>query len=300
LYEISETSGKIVSVDYRILNKYIADIDSQLPLEQQILKAYFAQTPNKFEEEKNDFCLEKYTLGPGKYYPRVYRPIENERIGLSNKCSDCPNKMSEIEKYYYQNIAKINEFASELRGLTSRFNEICRYIYPDIANYNTYSSEIRTLIILINTEIEAHMKAILFENGIQKEIYTTKDYFLLNKLLKLSYYSVRFKEYNKIPELRPFELWSDNNPTKSLSWMHAYNKIKHDKYSKMDEASYENLVLSYGALLIMEYAQFGNFENINKTLDPICCIIKPNWNLSERYFYDGEWNLVKFFNCGAT
>ena len=297
LYEVNYEAKIIESVDYRILKKYVAVYNDSIPLLNQIAKTYFIEDERGYNEAIEHCFLIKYEIAVGEYYPRIYRPLYNEEwFALGKKCEDCPGRVNEKRKYYHENENQINEYITEFSILYKRFLDILSFVYADKSNFNCFSGEIRSLIILLNTEIEAQLKGILFENGLIEDRYSTRNYIKLKSIMKLNDYEIEYLNYPKMETIKPFEQWDDKNPTASLFWMDDYNYIKHDKYANIEKATLKNALYSMSALIIILYAQFRNFLKVENCLLAIVKIChEPEWDNTEKYVYENEWKKVKYF-----
>ena len=301
LFEVDYELKIVDSVFYRILKKYRSQYIDGNPLINQIISAYNANESEDPEFNSSNYSIKQYYLGPGNYYPRIYRPLLNTGISIDRKCKNCLVKDNEREQYFHNNYLKVIDYKNEYISIKERFFQICKYIYPSKANYNVYSSEIRTLLLIINTEIEAQMKSILQENGLIKKAYRTKDFIKLNSILKLNQYCIKLRFFDELPESKPYYEWNEETPTTSLPWYNAYNEIKHDKYDKIISANFYNLYNSFSALATLLYAEFANFIDIKNEIESTWKIInEPKWEENEKYCFDEDWKMNMYFENART
>ncbi len=230
---------------------------------------------------KTDFQLEsiKVNVKVGYYFPRIFKPThtayENE-FHILEWTSDNRGIAKELREAFrdknktrlelpHDKVHLINS-VEQLKTLIEMLNRILRTIHPCTKNLNSFGFETRNLILLTCTEFESQISGILRENNIKSITgnYTTKDYVKLKDELFLKSYSVKFTKYPELPEFRPFQDWSEEKPTASLSWYECYNKIKHDNEYNFEKASLNTLLNSISACFIILIAQYGENEEIKE------------------------------------
>lgn len=201
---------------------------------------------------------------PGEYYPRISRPVftgkkssysswDFFRTGLEY---DSPNEFSPVAP-------KLQLLAiNQLILLVERLQQIFRVVHPDENNLSIYGPEIRNLIILAATEVEAQMKGIMSANNYMhsSRYSTTADYWKLKSPLKLESYSIKLTYFPWLNAFSPFANWESDQPTQSLIWYNAYNKIKHDRESNFEEATLTHAISAVIACAILLKAQYGNID----------------------------------------
>ena len=160
-----------------------------------------------------------------------------------------------------------------------------KVVEPTQENLQTYGNTIRNIIILSCSEIDAMMKKILKNNGInlKDKEYTTQQYFQLKEALRLGEYELQFKEFEQLGRFSPFSEWESDRPTQSLPWYDSYNKIKHDREAYFQYANVGNALISIAAYAILLIAQYGYSNSIWKeNVQKFFSIIQtPRWNLED-------------------
>ena len=196
------------------------------------------------------FC--KYEGNIGEYNPRIWRGLFSNH---GNKFfNDFPGK-------YFNRSSWISSRISS-KNIYSDLENIFRYIEPNYQNLSTYSHKLREILIIACTEVECIMRMICDDNVEEEDIprnnfYKTGDYFNLKEALKLGEWSLELKDYSGLEPFKPFEPWLEKNPTKSLFWYDAYNKVKHHREENIREATLFNVLNSVAAIHILNSAQYG-------------------------------------------
>ncbi|MFT8990573.1 MAG: hypothetical protein ABF959_09615 [Gluconobacter albidus] len=194
----------------------------------------------------------KYEGNLGEYNPRIWRGI------FSNHDNKFFNDFS--GKYF--NISSWTSSRISSKNIYSDLESAFRYIEPNYRNFNTYSHKLREILMIACTEVECIMRMICDDNVEKEDIprnnfYKTGDYFNLKEALKLGEWSLTLKNYLGLPPLKPFEPWSEEDPTKSLFWYDAYNKVKHHRERNIGEATLLNVLNAVSAIHILNCAQYG-------------------------------------------
>jgi hypothetical protein len=184
---------------------------------------------------------------PGKYFPRMARPNSiNEPSPGRN-----PDPSDEFRHYRARSTGQLHAFIEEL-------DQICRVIHPDGCNLRMYGHATRNILILACTEVEAHWRKILKDNGYKRNgRLNTTDYVNLLSALRLDQYVVNLNYYPWLPTITPFDGWKNSNATKSIPWYHAYNQVKHDREGHFPEATLERALTAVTACFVMLCAQYG-------------------------------------------
>ena len=145
------------------------------------------------------------TLGPGKYYPRIARPLDalvpawEPRLLWSQSFN--------VEKAYVANAR------SQLTSLTRKLETICQTVQPSESTLAVYGHEIRNLLILAGTEAEMHWRGILIANGAPRTTkFNSNEYFKLVEPLKLRDYAINFYDFPDLPPFPPPPRGGDMNP----------------------------------------------------------------------------------------
>ncbi|MCF6404460.1 hypothetical protein L3C95_16300 [Chitinophaga filiformis] len=144
--------------------------------------------------------------------------------------------------------------------LVNRLEELFYYIYPDRSGLAAYSHKTRELLILACTEVENFWKYYISKAAVAPlgKYYTTKDYVRLMDALFLRDYRFRLDTYPSIQSISPFSNWDQSQPTTSLRWYDAYNKVKHDRDQNFSLATLENCIQSVVANLVIYAVRFGS------------------------------------------
>ena len=209
---------------------------------------------------------------PGQYYPRIARPIiahPHESPGMS------PNIDNSL----------VQTSRGQLVALREQLERIFRTVHPIQQNFEAFGHDIRNLLILAATEVEAHWKGVLRANSAKGE--STKDYVKLLPVMKLNAYTIELPLYPWLGPIRPFQSWSPNPSTQSLSWYDAYNAVKHDREDHFRRASLANALQAVCAVAIMNYAQFGLYADNRNVQQFFALKERPKWDPDEIY---AIWN----------
>ena len=139
--------------------------------------------------------------------------------------------------------------------LLKDMQDLFYFIEPSDTNLGCYSFRVHELLLRACVEVEANCKAILLENGYSKnDDLTMEDYKKVESSHKLSSFEVLFPVWKGGGALRkPFSAWANNG---SLSWYQAYNKTKHDRHEKFEQATLENMIDAISGLLVILSSQF--------------------------------------------
>lgn len=125
-------------------------------------------------------------------------------------------------------------------------------------NRKAYSYKIQQLFIRVCIELEANFKAIFSENKYSKpeSIWTINDYWKIDASHRLNEYKVVFPTWEGGSKtFEPFAAWK-KAPT--LGWYRAYQRTKHSRAAKLNEANLENLMNAFCGLFVVLTAQFGD------------------------------------------
>jgi hypothetical protein len=207
--------------------------------------------------ERGEF--HKAALGPGEFYPRMWRPsLPGLAVpGLSPEWNPSAQ--------YETGIANIIAIArGQLTTLVRQLERICQTVQPEGKNLDVYGHDIRNLLILACTEAEAHWRGVLVANGVPQKRSNTKDYVKLREPMKLKDYAVVFPNYPWLSDFKPFEEWNAADPTRSLKWYDAYHAVKHDRETKFEEATLRRVFEAVSACAIMMVSQFGFEEGLGQ------------------------------------
>ncbi len=191
-----------------------------------------------------------------KPYFRIIRP----KISRNNII------VNQTENNYITDIRYARNRSTSIRAmhiLIEDLKRIFEFIEPSdsISNSNkhVFSHRIFELFLRASTEFESNCNHILKANGYEKPgNWTMKDYFLLNKALKLSEYKLKIPMWYPEPLIiMPFKDWGGRESYAPLLWYQDYNKVKHNRYEKFELANLENLLNAIAATFSILYAQFN-------------------------------------------
>jgi hypothetical protein len=232
------------------------------------------------------FLLEKHDEPLEQNHSRCYRPYVNSIIGTTWPVNPLINKIKngdlDIRNYNIDLIVLIDSL-NQYQILIDEMNLIFKYVEPSIENFLTYGSKIRNLLILTCTEIEAQWRGIYNTKFESKDRLNTNDYYRTNELMKLHEYKIEFTNYPLLSVFAPFENWTSSDPTKSLEWYNAYNKVKHDRYSQFKRGCLDHCMNALSALTILLIAQYGPYNGMLKSnfRGVVNLIEEPSWTIEE-------------------
>lgn len=188
----------------------------------------------------------KYELG--KVIQGVWRP------GL---CLDIPVALNIDE-------LELRRAKSDLKILIDKLHEILLFVEPDANGLQAYGHKIRELLILACTEVESSWVSYFRLAGQDNVRLSTNDYVKLNEKLRLFEYQVSFKNHPFNIQMKPFECWDAESPTRSLTWYDAYNKTKHNKAESFSSATLDSCFKAIAANIVMFCARYSPYELLEK------------------------------------
>ena len=230
-----------------------------------------------------------------KLFKRIYRPMLN---GKEDYITDAI--------YSYDRLSFVHSYHLIEKDLKILFD----YISPNNSNNGTFSHRIYELFFRCCTEFENNAAAILNDNGYANggNMNISKDYFKINRALKLNEYQIRLNVWENGPlMLRPFAAW--NTAIYSpLTWYQNYNSVKHNRTANFHLANLENLITAAAGLMILLYSQYAYhafspyqpislvnsedfFESANDSLFEVGTF---PWSITEKYDFD--WALSTLLN----
>ena len=143
--------------------------------------------------------------------------------------------------------------------------DLFEYIEPSKDNLQVYSLKLYQLFVKISIEFENMCKIILKDNIYNKNNnLTILDYKKLNKIMQLDKYICTIDLIDNI-KFKPFEDWKKDD---NLKWYQDYNKLKHNRTVEFPKASLYNVLISFSALRVLLFAQYGNFS-LDTALTPL-------------------------------
>ena len=271
-YEYDKT---FVAFPAQVIRQGFWESRSQNTLEEWIKKIFFA----------TDIYSLKYP--PGQFYRRMWRP---------------PGYLSESQLAPDLRIVTQSALAIDL--LIERVRELFMAIEPVPENLSTFGHKIREVLLLACMEVETSWAGVLRAHDCIKVPYTTNDYVKLLEPMCLTDYQVHLKWYPDFPPFKPFEAWSVEKPTQSLSWYEAYNATKHDRESNLSQATLGNALHAVGAAIVMFFSQFGppeRGESLSQNIYSMFNIILNNSHPERSYLPLGistgiyaTWTPVKY------
>jgi hypothetical protein len=192
----------------------------------------------------------KMRLGAGEYFPRMARPTGAYELSPGKN----PDPHREFQISRAKSTGQLHAFIGQLQG-------ICQTIHPEGDNLRTYGHATRNLLILACTEVELLCRQILEDNGYRSMNndgrFTTRDYVKILKPMRLDEYVVNLTWYPWLSPTCPFVYWQAQQPTKSLPWYNAYNKVKHDREVSFPEATLRRAIDAVTACFVLISAQHG-------------------------------------------
>ena len=155
-------------------------------------------------------------LAPGRYYPRMARPLyiyPNHGLGRNPGNQNTTNEIAVTR--------------GQLVALTRQLQRICETIHPSGDTFNAYGHEIRNLLILACIEVEAHWRGVLNANGVSKpdDRFSTNDYVKLASSMRLSECSVSFPFYPGSVRWHHLKNGRKRAANQEINWYHAYNTV---------------------------------------------------------------------------
>ena len=232
--------------------------------------------------------LKHLNLDNGQSYKTIYRPVFSKGFindsYVSFQDGDIPSK----ELYQDLPISNQLEYSNLLRQLEIVLDDlesVFKVVAPNRYNKKVYGHSIRNIILLACTEIDMMMKHILERNVYtRKKTYSTNDYIHLLKPLRLNEYKVGFRRFGN-SSYSPFWRWNNEDPSKSIWWYDAYNKVKHDREENFKHANLGTAINAVMAFAITLIAQYGYRNGLwNERVGKIINVMKePQWKLEDFY-----------------
>ena len=223
-----------------------------------------------------EWIVEPFNIPPGKYFPRMARPNHQHPGDFPSQIPyhDCPHEKAAA--------------MLQAESLSERLENAFRTVDPDPQNMDAFGGEFRNILILASTEFEAQCKGILRANQYahgSDNNWSTKDYIKLEPALRLADYSISLARYPWLESIAPFTGWTEDAPTRSLSWYGAYNAVKHDRERSFALASLTNAIRSVTAVVAICLAEFGiTFLRQSSLLrDTFSIEQRPNWSIGDTH-----------------
>ena len=191
--------------------------------------------------------------------------------------------------------------------LLKDLQELFDFIEPSDTNRKCYSYRVHELLLRSCVEVEANCRAILQENGYNKNgNLNMNDYRKIEKSHYLSSYEIRLPTWHGKTDMRePFLMWAGDG--KPLRWYEAYNETKHNRHEAFENATFENMIDSVCGLAILLSSQFhtedfsrtsyritteGSGAGMKRAIGGYFRILFPDdWPPAHRYDFD--WQILK-------
>ena len=120
------------------------------------------------------------------------------------------------------------------------------FVEPSKEGLKAYSHKARELLFLACSDLECSLKKYNFGKN-----DSMKDYVKLTEYIDLTRYKLSLVGYTNPYKCCPFENWSKEEPSKSISWYDAYNKLKHNRDKNFHLATLENCINAIAANIIL-------------------------------------------------
>ncbi len=275
IYEYSHDRISLIN------NRHFSAPSSDAETAQRIVEEH---APQFLSRRKQIVEIKREELQVGVFHPSIARPIyPTKRRGLENR-------NSHVEP------AVIATIRRDI-GLLARNLEQCFDVsspYED--NFNTFGVSYESIILFACIGIENLFVKILQDNGVRLDRYTTNDFIRLNTMMRLGEYEAKLARYPWLTPFAPFRTWNPAEPTKSLLWYDAYNKLKHDKMNCQNKATMRNAIDATLAFWILFHGIYGSAVSSNffqRDDDDFRMVRFPNWNYRENYFEaeGGVWSM---------
>ena len=160
------------------------------------------------------------------------------------------------------NILSPSQLWSWYMEVEGRFNEYCEYVPLKEEHYKVWSLKLASIIIEICSILDSFFKAGSFwlfnypeldsSKFIdeRKAIEADKTNIYLWKKVYDTFYGFSEKEVHVIPlrkSIYPFKKWKNGS---ELEWWDAYNEVKHDRFRKLEAASFGTALCALAGLFL--------------------------------------------------
>ncbi len=245
--------------------------------------------PKFLSNHKGILKIETCELRIGTYYPNIAR-------------GSYPDARSALISPDFRNetmpIARVRR---EIALMSHDLEECFDVSSPDVRNLDVFGTTYETIIHFSCIGVESLFSRILASNEFPALRSTMNDFVKLSPFLKLQEYEVKLLHYPWLEAFRPFQNWNAKEPTGSLSWYRAYNKLKHEKMSSLHLATMRHAIESVLAYFLLSHAVFGSsFDTkwIADGTEDFAIVSTPAWGLQDYYFEtaDKSWRPIKLFS----
>ena len=130
--------------------------------------------------------------------------------------------------------------------------ELLLFVEPSKEGLKAYSHKARELLFLACSDLECSLKKYNFGKN-----DSMKDYVKLTEYIDLTRYKLSLVGYTNPYKCCPFENWNSKEPSKSISWYDAYNKLKHNRDKNFHLATLENCINAIAANIILFAVRFS-------------------------------------------
>lgn len=177
---------------------------------------------------------------------------ENMEIGVKYKHIWKPLMQNSIEKELDFTIPEAYRAKRDLGILVQKLQELLLFVEPSKEGLKAYSHKARELLFLACSDLECSLKKYNFGKN-----DSMKDYVKLTEYIDLTRYKLSLVGYTNPYKCCPFENWSSKEPSKSISWYDAYNKLKHNRDKNFHLATLENCINAIAANIILFAVRFS-------------------------------------------
>ena len=225
-------------------------------------------------------------------YKRIYRPQLNPALSRAEEYLSDSRFIDKVE---------LESLLNACHLVIVDLYKVFEYIEPCDDNLATYSHRIFELFLRCATEFETNCKGVLLANSykVPAKDMNVKDFYKLEKVMKLSEYEIICDQWTSPHRFRPFEDWRKGF---QLTWYQSYNQVKHNRSSSFALANFGNLMMSICGLVVVLAAQFD--QGISKvasnwlsltlnnmpnsfTVLPFT-VIRPTFEENDKYSFDWE------------
>ena len=209
----------------------------------------------------------------------------------------------------YDDVQK-NRAKRDLSILVQKLQEILLYVEPTKEGLSSFSHKTRELLLLASTEVENSLRLYLDDPDSKKA--KTEDFINILNKVDLKKYKIVFNGYSEVFSCQPFEHWTKEKPTQSLSWYNSYNQTKHNKDKYFNQATLENVLYAVAASVVMfcirysPYAIFSENDFYSNIIRNFIDVTIPNIDIADIYIpkisgvktYSGAYFVSKNFLNG--
>jgi hypothetical protein len=219
--------------------------------------------------------IERREFSIGTHYPSIARPIY-AKLRLKN-----PNFKNDEEL-----LARAKR---EIGVLADDLEECFDVCSPHIKNLEVFGTWFESTILFACIGIENMFAKVLRDNKIPPigSTYNTTDFVRLLHHLRLNEYEAQLSRYPWLDPFTPFKDWTQKQPTQSLVWFHAYNKLKHSKDVSYHFGTMRNAINACLAYWIVLHAIFGSVLDtraFQSEVGDFYISSTPIWSLDQYYF----------------